>query len=69
MFPYLTSDGFLNSEQLITIAHSSLVQTDGLGQRFIEIAPYAIMAVPEPLTYAMLLSSLGLLAYVRRRNA
>ena len=43
------------------ILESPLVQTDPSGQRFIEITPIAIVAVPEPTTFLIFGGALGML--------
>jgi hypothetical protein len=72
MLPTLDGQGRNNvllADQITTILGSSLVQTDSFGQRFIEIAPFAVVAapVPEPTTWAMLLGGLALVGAARRR--
>lgn len=58
MNPTLYGNSALNGGQVTTILANSLVQTDGLGQRYISITPVAV--VPEPEIGVML--SAGLLA-------
>ena len=43
----------LTEDQVAIILESPLVQTDPTGQRFIEITPIAIVAVPEPTTFLL----------------
>jgi hypothetical protein len=52
----------LFEDQVATILQSPLVQTDAAGHRFIQIAPIAIVAAPEPTT--LLLVSGALVALV-----
>ena len=51
----------LTEDQVAIILESPLVQTDPTGQRFIEITPIAIVAVPEPTTFLLLGGALGVL--------
>jgi hypothetical protein len=44
----------LTEEQVGPLMESPLVQTHPTGQRFIEITPIAIVAVPEPTTLLLL---------------
>jgi len=44
------------------------VQIDPAGQKFIEIAPIAIVAAPEPMTVLLLGDSLGVLLIVTAIN-
>ncbi|MGV7210748.1 PEPxxWA-CTERM sorting domain-containing protein [Oxalobacteraceae bacterium A2-2] len=75
MYPNLDASGsatHFESYEISTILRSSLVQVDALGQKYIEIAPFAVVAalpVPEPASWAMLLGGLGLIGAMRRRNA
>jgi len=47
----------LSSQQVAIVLQSPLIQIDGLGQRFINITPFAVVPVPEPGT--LLLMALG----------
>jgi hypothetical protein len=58
LFPPETA---LTGDQVAIILESPLVQTDPSGQRFIEITPIAIVAVPEPATLLLLGGALGVL--------
>lgn len=70
MNPAISTNGSLTSFQAMQVLSSSLIQTDAVtGQYFVEIAPFAIVAVPEPETYAMLMAGLGLMGWIRRRRA
>jgi hypothetical protein len=74
MYPYLNSNGTatrFEAYEISTILRSSLVQVDALGQKYIEIAPFAVVAalpVPEPSTWAMMLGGLAMVGAVRRRS-
>jgi hypothetical protein len=63
-----TNFGILTSAQVETILGSGLIQTTDSGQRFIEIAPIAVLAsVPEVPTSLMLSSGLALAVLGARR--
>jgi len=66
----------LNTVQVSTILQSRFVQTDAWGQRFISITPFAVLSapaatpVPEPATWALVVSALAVVGWrVRGRAA
>lgn len=67
-----TTNALLDSTQITKILTSGLVQTDGRGQRFIDIQPYVVLAdlvntVPEPGTLLLAALALGAAAASRRK--
>lgn len=65
----ITNSSFtLTSAQVAIILQSPLVQIDGLGQRFVNITPFAVVAVPEPGTWLLMALGIMLLGAARRRG-
>ena len=72
MYPSIDLRGennLLTTAQINTILTSGLVQTDASGHRYVELAPFAVLAVPEPATWTMLLAGVAALTAFRRRKA
>jgi hypothetical protein len=75
MNPSVPNGGLLNSSQISFLLGSGLIRTDALGQRYIEIAPIAVLAsVPEAptslmLSFGLALTVLGLRRSQRRQQA
>jgi hypothetical protein len=66
----LNGSTFLTVDQANSVLASSLVQTDGSGQRFLSITPYLIQAtaVPVPAAAPLFLSALMGIFTLRRRK-
>jgi hypothetical protein len=61
--------GFLNNAQITSILTSGLIQTDLLGNKYIEVTPIAVLAsVPEPSTWALLGAGAGVALMAARRQ-
>ena len=68
MNPSINGFGALNAAEVSTILASPLVHMDANGQRFVQINPVLITAVPEPSSLAFTAAGLALVGFIVRRR-
>jgi hypothetical protein len=68
MAPFFPPGTELTEDQVGQILQSPLIQTDSTGHKFIEVAPIAIVAVPEPSAALLFLAGLALLLVILTRT-
>jgi hypothetical protein len=68
MAPFFPPGTELTEDQVGQILQSPLIQTDSTGHKFIEVAPIAIVAAPEPSAALLFLAGLALLLVILTRT-